>query len=66
MTWDNIQQLIRIVMQVVAGMLISRGVITEEIGATLTGGVISLGNVVWWVFWNRKASAAIKAVAPSQ
>ena len=63
MDWNTIQQLIRIIMQVVAGMLISRGIITEEIGATLTGGVISLGNVVWWVFWNKKVAPS---TSPSQ
>ena len=53
MNWDTIQQLVRIIMQVVAGMLVSKGVLTEEMGVTLTGAVVSLGSVAWWVIWQR-------------
>ena len=54
MNWDTIQQLVRILMQVGAGMLVSKGVITEEMGVTLTGAVVSLGGIAWWAFWQRK------------
>lgn len=54
MNWDTVQQFIRIVMQVVAGMLVSRGIITAEMGVTLTGAIVSLGGIAWWVFWDRK------------
>lgn len=57
MNWDTIQQFIRIVMQVVAGMLVSKGLITAELGVTLTGAVVSLGSVAWWVFWQRNRPA---------
>ncbi len=30
MTWDTVQQLVRIILQLVAGWLLSRGFITEE------------------------------------
>ena len=53
MTWDTIQQLVRIIAQVVAGMLVSKGLLTEELGTTLIGGVVSLGSVLWWVLWQR-------------
>ena len=58
MNWDTIQQFIRIIMQVVAGMLVSKGLITQELGVTLVGAVVSLGNVAWWVFWQRNRPAA--------
>lgn len=54
MNWDTVQQFIRIVMQVLAGMLVSRGLITAEMGVTLTGAIVSLGGIAWWVFWDRK------------
>ena len=54
MNWDTVQQFIRIVMQVVAGMLVSRGIITAEMGVTLSGAIVSLGGIAWWVFWDRK------------
>lgn len=58
MNWDTIQQFIRIIMQVVAGMLVSKGFITEEMGVTLTGAIISLGGIAWWVFWQKGKAVA--------
>lgn len=54
MTWDTIQQFVRIIMQVLAGMLVSRGYITADMGVTLTGAIISLAGIGWWMFWDRK------------
>ena len=53
MTWDSLQQLIRIVAQLGAGALVSRGFITEDIATQLTGGIMSLAMVAWWMFWNK-------------
>jgi hypothetical protein len=58
MNWDTIQQFIRIIMQVVAGMLVSKGLITAEMGVTLTGAIVSLGGIAWWVFWQKGKAAA--------
>lgn len=58
MNWDTLQQFLRIVMQVASGVLISKGLLSEEMSVTLTGGVLSLANVAWWFFWNRKAAPA--------
>ena len=52
-TWDMIQQLVRILMQFVGGTLVAKGVITEEIAAQLSGAVLSLASVAWWLLWNR-------------
>lgn len=57
MSWDTMQQFLRIVMQIVSGVLVGRGILTEEIAVTLSGAVLSLGNVVWWLIWNRRAAA---------
>lgn len=56
MDWNSAQQILRIVMQVVAGFLISKGYLNEEMATTLTGAVLSFAAVVWWFVWNRKAS----------
>ena len=53
MTWDSVQQFIRIGMQMLAGGLVSKGYITEDIATQLVGGVISLAGVAWWLFWNK-------------
>lgn len=58
MTWDTVQQLVRIVMQVAAGYLIGRGLLSEEMATTLTGGVLSLANVAWWLLWERRRAWA--------
>ncbi len=53
MTWDSIQQVLRIVLNALGGMLIGKGVLTEEMSTALTGGVLSLGSVAWWFIWER-------------
>lgn len=55
MDWNTVQQLLRILLQFGSGVLISKGVLTEEMAVTLTGGIISVASVVWWLFWNKKA-----------
>lgn len=56
MDWNTVQQLLRILLQLGSGALISKGVLTEEMAATLTGGVISVASVVWWLAWNKKTA----------
>lgn len=55
MDWNTVQQLLRILLQFGSGVLISKGVLTEEMAVTLTGGIISVASVLWWLFWNKKA-----------
>ncbi|MGI8397813.1 hypothetical protein ACRYWZ_15680 [Agrobacterium deltaense] len=54
MDWNTVQQLLRILLQFGSGVLISKGVLTEEMAVTLSGGVISVASVVWWIVWNKK------------
>jgi hypothetical protein len=60
MTWDTVQQLVRIILQLVAGWLLSRGFITEEMSTTLVGSLLSIGGVVWWIAWDSKRPAEPK------
>lgn len=60
MTWDTVQQLVRILMQLGAGILVQRGFITEEMSITLVGAVVSLGGVAWWALWERTRPSAPK------
>jgi len=62
MSWDTVQQLLRIVLQIVAGSLITAGYIRAEDAQTLIGAVLSLGGIAWWAFWDRKRPPT----APSQ
>lgn len=57
MTWDTVQQLVRILMQFAGGLLVSRGLITEDMATQLVGAVVSLGGIAWWIFWNQQQPA---------
>lgn len=51
--WNTAQQLIRIVLQMVAGWLLSAGFITEDMQTTLVGAGVSLVGIIWWAVWDR-------------
>jgi hypothetical protein len=59
MTWDSVQQVLRIILNAGGAYLVGKGVVTEEMSVTLVGGLLSVGSVMWWIFWdkNRAASA---------
>ena len=58
MTWDDIQQIIRIVAYAISGFLVSAGQLDPAHGETLGGALLGLASVGWWWFWNRKKPAA--------
>ena len=58
MTWDSIQQLIRILAQFAAGFLVNAGLITGDMQTALVGAVTSLAGIGWWLFWLRKQPGA--------
>lgn len=55
MNWDSVQQVLRILLNAGGGVLVSKGYLTEDMLTTAIGGFLSVGSVVWWFFWNRKA-----------
>lgn len=54
MKWDTIQQLIRILAQMGGAALVTNGMLTEDMATQLTGGVMALASVAWWIFWESK------------
>jgi hypothetical protein len=36
-------------LQIGAGALVSKGILTEEMAATATGAILSLAGVAWWM-----------------
>lgn len=54
MNWDTIQQVLRIVLNALGGIMIGKGYLTEEMSVTLIGGIMSIGSVLWWALWERK------------
>jgi hypothetical protein len=57
MTWDTVQQVLRIVLNALGGILIGKGYLSEEMSVTLVGGILSIGSVLWWMFWDKNRAA---------
>jgi hypothetical protein len=58
MNWDSVQQLIRIVLQFLSGVLVGKGILDAANAEVLTGAMLSISSVVWWWFWNRNTKPA--------
>jgi hypothetical protein len=56
-TWDSVQQFVRMGLQAAAGALVTKGYLDAAAGEALTGGLLSIASVAWWVVWNRKRAA---------
>lgn len=56
MTWDSVQQFLRILLNAGGGILVSKGYLSEDMSTTLVGGLLSIGSVIWWFIWNRKVA----------
>jgi len=54
MQWDIIQQVIRMGLQLAAGILVTKGYVNESGAEQLIGGLMSISSVAWWAVWNRK------------
>lgn len=55
MNWNDIQQIVRIVLYGAAGWLVNAGQLDAANAETLAGGALAIVSVAWWWFWNRKA-----------
>jgi hypothetical protein len=61
MSWDTLQQLIRILLQFGGGFLVNSGFITDDMLTTGIGAVLSLGGILWWAFWEKTTRPATTA-----
>jgi hypothetical protein len=57
MTWDSVQQVLRILLNAGGGLLVGKGYLTEDMLTTLVGALLSLGSVGWWFIWDRNRTA---------
>ena len=57
MNWDNLQVIVRAVLQGVAGILVSKGVVDASGAEGLVGGLISIASVVWSLFHKSQIKA---------
>jgi hypothetical protein len=53
MTWDSIQQIIRILAYAIGGYALGEGVTQGETFQAAVGGLISVGAFVWWAIRER-------------
>jgi len=57
MSWDDVQQVVRIVMNGVGMWLAAKG-LPDNIVQAIIGVGMSSAAVAWWYFWNRSRSTA--------
>lgn len=53
MSWDTIQQFIRILGGWLAAILVTKGIADESNAQVLIGGLTGIVQFGWWFFWNR-------------
>ena len=58
MTWDTIQQLIRIVMYSGGSYWFGSSVASGDLYQAAIGGVVGVGAFVWWYVWDHNRPAA--------
>jgi hypothetical protein len=58
MTWDDGQQAIRKLGDVLSGVLLAYGVVAQDLVVGIVGAVTGVLSVAWWIYWNRTRPAA--------
>jgi hypothetical protein len=54
MSWENVQQIVRIVLYWASGHLVTSGQLDPTNAETLVGGILAIISVIWWWVWNRQ------------
>ena len=57
MTWDKIQQVLRIVIYSAGGYFLGDGVAQGEMFQAAVSGLMAVGAFAWWFFWDRTRAA---------
>ena len=57
MTWDKIQQVLRIVIYSAGGYFLGDGVAQGEMFQAAVSGLMAVGAFAWWFFWERTRAA---------
>lgn len=57
MTWDTIQQVVRIILYSIGAALLGKGVADGAQFQALLGGLMNVGAFLWWWFWDKKRTA---------
>lgn len=57
MTWDTIQQVLRIILYTAGGVLFGKAVTDGAQFQGLVGGILACASFAWWWFWDRKRTS---------
>lgn len=60
MTWDQAQQVIRILLYSGGAALFGSGIQDDAMFQQAVGALLSLGGVAWWFFWERNQAKVRK------
>ena len=54
LSWDQIQQVVRIVLYSGGGYLFGESVADGQMFQSAVGGLMSVGAFAWWLIWDRQ------------
>lgn len=57
MTWDSLQQFIRISLYMGGSAVFGAEVADGELFQGAIGGALAIGSFAWWLLWERKRTA---------
>ncbi|MDP2619918.1 MAG: hypothetical protein Q8P46_07030 [Hyphomicrobiales bacterium] len=57
-TWDSIQQVLRILIFAIGGYVFGDAVVNGEVFQGFAGGILNVGAFIWWWYWNKKGVEA--------
>lgn len=57
MTWQTVQQVLRILLYTLGSFLFGESIADGELFQGLIGGVMSVGSFLWWILWERNRPA---------
>lgn len=57
MTWDTVQQLVRIILYSLGAFFFGDATANGELYQGLIGGALNVGAFLWWFFWERARPA---------
>lgn len=57
MTWDTVQQLVRIILYSIGAFFLGDAIANAELYQGLIAGALNVGAFLWWYFWERARPA---------
>ncbi len=58
MTWDSIQQIVRILLYSAGSYLFGQAVADGALFQAALAGILPVGAFFWWLFWDRNRKTA--------